>query len=358
MNKKVMAAILSFIVGLTAMHAFSYGPVIADRIEEVTGEDAGGTYPQDEAVTEEMIDEDYDASGIAVNETNFPDANFRRAVLDRADTNSNGVLSAGEISAFTQIGWAAWDIRSFKGIQFFTALETIYYYDYWSDNDSLGNELYINVSSLNNLVSLWLINSEDQSSRGSTVIILNPVLSSVYNEAVPRSYGDEPYHLIYENANGSLLIPRNATVLTYDQYVSTVNMYRLYNPNSGEHFYTSSNGERDHLISLGWNYEGIGWAAPAYSDTPVYRLYNRNGGEHHYTTSIAERNMLINAGWNDEGIGWYSDDQRRVPLYRQYNPNAFANNHNYTTSQSENNWLVSLGWRAEGIGWYGTGTGR
>ena len=56
-----------------------------------------------------------------------------------------------------------------------------------------------------------------------------------------------------------MLIPRNATVLTYDQYVSTVNMYRLYNPNSGEHFYTSSNGERDHLISLGWNYEGIGW---------------------------------------------------------------------------------------------------
>ena len=28
---------------------------------------------------------------------------------------------------------------------------------------------------------------------------------------------------------------------------------------SGEHFYTSSEGERNHLISLGWNDEGIGW---------------------------------------------------------------------------------------------------
>ena len=135
--------------------------------------------------------------------------------------------------------------------------------------------------------------------------------------------------------------------------VATVSMYRLYNPNSGEHFYTASAGERNHLIGLGWNDEGIGWTAPARSNTPVYRLYNPNGGEHHYTTSEPERNNLISLGWNDEGIGWYSDDARTVPLYRQYNPNAFANNHNYTTSLAENDHLVSLGWRAEGIGWYG-----
>ena len=139
------------------------------------------------------------------------------------------------------------------------------------------------------------------------------------------------------------------------QPVATVNMYRLYNPNSGEHFYTANIGERNHLIGLGWNDEGIGWVAPRTSNTPVYRLYNQYGGEHHYTTSLGERNMLINAGWNDEGIGWYSDDSRSLPLYRQYNPNAYANNHNYTRSQSENNWLVSLGWRAEGISWYGVG---
>lgn len=135
----------------------------------------------------------------------------------------------------------------------------------------------------------------------------------------------------------------------------TVNMYRLYNPNSGEHFYTSNQGERDVLIRLGWNYEGIGWLAPVTSNTPVYRLYNQYGGEHHYTTSIGDRDMLISVGWSYEGIGWYSDDQERVPLYRQYNPNAFANNHNYTVSRRENDWLVSLGWRAEGIGWYGVG---
>lgn len=34
-------------------------------------------------------------------------------------------------------------------------------------------------------------------------------------------------------------------------------MYRMYNPNSGEHFYTADGNERNHLTSVGWIYEGI-----------------------------------------------------------------------------------------------------
>jgi hypothetical protein len=131
----------------------------------------------------------------------------------------------------------------------------------------------------------------------------------------------------------------------------TAVMYRLYNPNSGEHFYTADLKERNNVIAAGWQDEGIGWIAPEEGD-PVYRLYNANGGEHHYTMSTAERDKLIQLGWKDEGIGWYSDQDKRVPLYRQYNPNAFANNHNYTVSQEENDHLISLGWKSEGIGWY------
>lgn len=40
---------------------------------------------------------------------------------------------------------------------------------------------------------------------------------------------------------------------------SSKSMYRLYNPNSGEHFYTASASERDVLARVGWVYEGIGW---------------------------------------------------------------------------------------------------
>ena len=130
-------------------------------------------------------------------------------------------------------------------------------------------------------------------------------------------------------------------------------MYRLYNPNSGEHFYTASGGEMEFLSSIGWNYEGIGWFAPTKSNTPVYRLYNPNAGDHHYTTSYGEAVYLVNVGWDYEGIGWYSDPNQTVPLYRQYNPNAVAGAHNFTANIGENDFLVSVGWRAEGIAWYG-----
>ncbi len=136
--------------------------------------------------------------------------------------------------------------------------------------------------------------------------------------------------------------------------VESTAMYRLYNPNSGEHFFTASTVERQHLISVGWNDEGQGWTAPKTGDA-VYRLYNPNAGEHHYTLSTVERDSLIAAGWNDEGIGWYSDPNHAVPLYRVYNPNEFANNHHYTTNDFERGYLVALGWFGEGIAWYGIG---
>ena len=132
-------------------------------------------------------------------------------------------------------------------------------------------------------------------------------------------------------------------------------MWRLYNKWTGEHFYTSDTTERDNLIAIGWNDEGIGWTAPASSSTPVYRLYNSfvEGGDHHYTFDAEERDSLVKSGWSDEGIGWYSDDNKGVALYRQYNPYAQTGTHNYTTSKSENDKLVKVGWRSEGISWYG-----
>ncbi|MBQ9609217.1 MAG: hypothetical protein IJV15_07230 [Lachnospiraceae bacterium] len=143
------------------------------------------------------------------------------------------------------------------------------------------------------------------------------------------------------------------TVYIYDR-VEASNMYRLYNPNSGEHFYTANETERDNLVGYGWRYEGIAWTAPETSDIPVYRLYNPNAGDHHYTISVSERDKLVNLGWKDEGIGWYSSGDDGQALYRLYNPNAkAAGAHHYTTSTTERDILVGFGWKNEGIAWYG-----
>ena len=130
-------------------------------------------------------------------------------------------------------------------------------------------------------------------------------------------------------------------------------MFRMYNPNSGEHFYTAADAERRMLVRAGWRYEGCAWYAPITSDTPVYRLYSQSTGDHHYTANAAEKDMLVSIGWNYEGIGWYTTDSGE-PVYRLFNPNATgAGSHHYTTSAAERDYLSSITWQSEGIGWYG-----
>jgi len=140
--------------------------------------------------------------------------------------------------------------------------------------------------------------------------------------------------------------------LTVNADSGSQNMYRMYNSNSGEHFYTASINERTQLLNAGWDYEGVGWIAPAKSNVPVYRLYNPNAGDHHYTIDKNEMNHLRSVGWRYEGIGWYSSDQKKVPLYRLYNPNAVAGSHHYTLVTAERSNLIGKGWRNEGISWY------
>lgn len=136
----------------------------------------------------------------------------------------------------------------------------------------------------------------------------------------------------------------------------TVPMHRLFNPNSGEHFYTGSEKERDNLVAAGWGYEGIAWNAPKNTGAPVHRLYNPNAGDHHYTMSVEERDFLKSLGWQYEGVAWNSAGTDSVPMYRLYNPNAVSGSHHYTSSTTERDYLVASGWHYEGIGWYGIGT--
>ena len=162
------------------------------------------------------------------------------------------------------------------------------------------------------------------------------------------------YAIVYDQSieNGDPEDPVNP--VDPEDPVELIEMHRLYNPNSGEHFYTGNVEEKDHLVELGWNYEGVAWNAPEKSEIPVYRLYNPNAGDHHYTTDVKERDFLIKVGWNDEGIGWYSEESETVALFRLYNPNALgAGAHHFTADAAERDHLIEIGWRDEKTGWYG-----
>ena len=72
-------------------------------------------------------------TSVEINETNFPDENFREYVKSSFDTDGDGVLSAEEIAAVTEIilhKYSMPDIKivvsNLKGIEYFTNLEKLY----------------------------------------------------------------------------------------------------------------------------------------------------------------------------------------------------------------------------------------
>ncbi len=76
-----------------------------------------------EAVTQNEAENDTDVS---IDETNFPDANFRTYVLENLDADNDGYLNLEEQYAVTDIDVSYSDIGSVEGIAFFPNLSQLY----------------------------------------------------------------------------------------------------------------------------------------------------------------------------------------------------------------------------------------
>lgn len=139
---------------------------------------------------------------------------------------------------------------------------------------------------------------------------------------------------------------------TPEEPQETVDVFRLYNPNTLEHLLTSNPEERDALVGIGWSLDGTAWKAPT-SGTRVYRLYNPFDDFHFYTTSQEEIDTLTPLGWTVDGAVSYSASaEDGAPVYRLFNPYEAKNYHIFTASEEERDMLVEYGWRLEGVAWY------
>lgn len=134
-------------------------------------------------------------------------------------------------------------------------------------------------------------------------------------------------------------------------------LYRIYNPNTGEHFFTEYNDEKDWLVNQGWRYEEVAWVVPKEGEA-VYRLYNPIVGDHFYTKSVAEYDGLATQGWLQEGRAFYSDVSKNVPVFRSYNKNAQAGAHMYTAAIAEHNGILNAGWKNEEVSFYAADPGN
>ena len=120
-----------------------------------------------------------------------------------------------------------------------------------------------------------------------------------------------------------------------------VRFYRAYNPTVGSHFFTASQAEFESALRGGYRDETTSasgfeiLAEPADGAVPLYRLYNLQTGRHYYTANALERDYLVGlvpapesgpdtrtTGWRDEGIAGYiytGDVAGTTPIYRLYN---------------------------------------
>ena len=96
---------------------------------------------------------------VEINETNFPDANFRKLVSNNFDLSRDGWLTDFEIERVTEIEFLAENITDAKGIEYFTSVKRIDLYanDIASIDLSANTELeYLNLDKNRQLTSLDL----------------------------------------------------------------------------------------------------------------------------------------------------------------------------------------------------------
>ena len=99
-----------------AQNAVSVGDIYATASEGTVTSFALAFYEKYTEPTSEQL---------AINETNFPDDNFRQLILERYDNSKDGFLSTDELKADI-INAAEANIKNLKGIEYFTALTKLW----------------------------------------------------------------------------------------------------------------------------------------------------------------------------------------------------------------------------------------
>ena len=181
---------------------------------------------------------------------------------------------------------------------------------------------------------------------------LNRLTAVDYGNGVTLNYGyDATGNLLTVTKVGS---PSTGTLIT---------RYRLYSDGTKEHLYTTDFNEYSVLpVCCGWVAEGAIYklyqsagSLAGVDAVQYYRLYNPFSYQHHWTTDLNEYNVLGTRGWSKEGVDGYilpTAVTGSVPLYRLY-LNAFGGLHLWTTDANEKTVLsTSRGWVDEGVAGY------
>jgi hypothetical protein len=129
-------------------------------------------------------------------------------------------------------------------------------------------------------------------------------------------------------------------------------VYRADNSQTGQHVYTTNQGEIANIQAQGWTSAGVvGFVARTQTQgtEALYRVYVQNG-DHFYTTSQEARQSVIARGGQDHGVVGYvatSQQPGTLPLHQMVN--ATTGMHFYTANAQEAAAAAQQGYRDEGV---------
>lgn len=187
----------------------------------------------------------------------------------------------------------------------------------------------------------------------SFIVVFRPIAagSMTANASIASAQGDP--------ASGNNTASLSFTIVA-PPVAKAVPRYRLYNPISLEHLFTTDLNEYNVLGAGGvWVQEGQSGSVldnpgsfNGVAATPYYRLYNTASLWHHWTTDPNEYyTLVVFAGWNGEGVDGYLLPQATAgatQLYRLVYPNG-TGLHHWTIDRNEYDTLIATyGWVGEG----------
>ena len=120
------------------------------------------------------------AEGIAINETNFPDATFRSFVQSNYDKDGNAILSEAEIAAVEEMDVGAKGIADLTGIKYFTSLDWL--------NCTWNQLTSLDVSGCTSLTTLCCYSNQIKREAMETLVRSLPIINNgtgslfVFNE--------------------------------------------------------------------------------------------------------------------------------------------------------------------------------
>ncbi len=194
--------------------------------------------------------------------------------------------------------------------------------------------------------------------------------SGTYHSHMVNGLTNGLTYTYYIKCNNTSTNTKNDTdyAISFSVAEPTTPIYRFWSKKNRGHFYTASETEKNYVIShyddYIWKYEGVAYNTP--DDTtsgvvPVYRFWSKKNRGHFYTTSETEKNYVISHYddyiWKYEGTAYYAystPQPNTKPVYRFWSKKN--RHHFYTASAEEKDYVINhyddYTWKYEGIAWY------